>query len=800
MNTNVQRLTDEVYQRPLPLIPLRRSVVFPHGTASIPLGRQRSKAVAFAVKSGDWIALAFQRDPEKEDPALVDFHPIGILARTKNIVDRGSKGTLLVVDTIERLRLRSLTQLSPYITVLTEAVEQTSDNDQDESVIALAESLRSHLSELVPDDRDLRSALESAQGPDQLADRIASWIDAEHDRKIAALHTIDVKERLAMVTQMLREAKTRAELRQQIDSEVRRGLSKEQRKVLLRQQLRAIQQELGEGEEGDAHGLREKLDKAELPEEVRTLADREFERMNAIGSSHPETHVIRTYLEWLADLPWSKRAPTKQDIDDIERILERDHHGLEEPKRRILEHMAVLKLAGKTRGTILCFVGPPGVGKTSLAQSIADATGRPLARVALGGVRDEAEIRGHRRTYIGALPGRVITALKRAQVRNPVIVLDEIDKLGRGMWGDSEAALLEVLDPEQNKHFVDHYLEAPFDLSEVLFIATANELSPLSPPLRDRLEIIEISGYTTEEKAKIAATHLLPKQLEEHGIPHEALTLSDDLLRLIVNDYTREAGVRQLSQQLAKLCRSIGLKLARQTDVQAPEVVALSEAEVRKVLGKPRYFYETAERMQMPGVAAGLAWTPVGGDVLYVESTRMPGKGGLEITGQLGEVMTESAKAALAYLRSHAETLGIQRELIEKHDVHIHVPAGAVPKDGPSAGITMFTALASLFTERRVRSDTAMTGEVTLRGRVLPVGGIKSKVLAAHRAGFERIILPKRNMQDLEEVPSSVREKLQVIFVEDVNEVIREALEPEPTSPSYPTSPLASDSNVHKSA
>ncbi|KYF60348.1 DNA-binding protein, partial [Sorangium cellulosum] len=567
-----------------------------------------------------------------------------------------------------------------------------------------------------------------------------------------------------------------ADLKKKIDNDVRRELGKGQREAILREQLRAIQKELAGGEEGEDELslLRRRLDEAGLSEEARAVADRELRRLESVGPQSAEHNVIRTYLEWIADLPWSARATVKDDLDAVQAKLDEDHRGLDDVKRRILEHMAVLKLTGKARATILCFAGPPGVGKTSLGQSIADATGRPFVRISLGGVHDEAELRGHRRTYVGALPGRIVHALKKAKVKNPIVLLDEVDKLGAGFRGSPEAALLEVLDPEQNRTFVDHYMELPFDLSEVVFLCTVNDLGALSAPLRDRLEVIELSGYTPDEKIAIARSHLVPKQLKEHAIDPGSLSITDEALAAIVRDYTREAGVRQLGREIKKLCRAVALEIARAADGKAPRVV-VEASDLGKYLGKVRFFSDVAERTSVPGVATGLAWTPVGGDILFIETSRMPGKGGVEITGQLGDVMKESAKAALTYVRSHAGELGVDTAKLETEDLHIHVPAGGVPKDGPSAGVTMFTALTSLLSGRRVRSDTAMTGECTLRGRVLPVGGIKSKVLAAHRAGITRVILPQKNARDAEEIPAEVRAGLEIIFVEDMSQVIAAA-------------------------
>ena len=763
------------HQQPqtLPLLPLRQGVILPGTVTPIPVGRQRSQAMVRDLKPGDHFVLAVQFDRSVEDPAIADLHPVAVLAEVRDTTIQGSRSVLLA-ESLRRVRLVSLHVTESGWEAQTEPVTEVGGNSEESK--ALAGSLRKLLSELA-NDATVHGILDQTDAPGLLADRVASFVDIPHERKAAVLHSLDVEARLRLVSELLKEARARAELQERIDSEVRKGVSDHQREALLRQQLRAIQKELGESDEdNDLDQLRKRLDEADLPEEVRKAADRELKRLTGMQGAQAESHVIRNYLEWIADLPWSKRAETTQDIHAIAQTLDEDHYGLDEVKRRILEHMAVLKLSAKARGTILALVGPPGVGKTSLAQSVARATGRPLARVSLGGVRDEAEVRGHRRTYVGALPGRIVNALRKVGVKNPIMVLDEIDKLGRGWAGDPEAALLEVLDPEQNTTFTDHYLELPFDLSEVLFIATANELSTLSPPLRDRLEIIEINGYTIDEKVHIGRDHLWAKKLDEHGLAESDVALGDEALGLIIKDYTREAGVRQLARELAKVCRSVALDVAR-AEAVSEGPVEVAEPDLRRILGRPKFLSERAERTRQPGVAAGLAWTPVGGDILYIETTQMPGKGKLEITGQLGEVMNESARAALAYLRSHAEELGVDATFLERYDLHIHVPAGGVPKDGPSAGVTIFTALASLLAGRAVRSDTAMTGEATLRGRVLPVGGIKTKVLAAHRAGFTRVVLPKQNEHDLEEVPQTVRNDLEVILAEDMRDVLAAALQ-----------------------
>ncbi|MEM9068675.1 MAG: endopeptidase La [Myxococcota bacterium] len=781
------------------LLPLRRGVILPGRVATLPVGRAKSVELARSLSIGDQLVLATQRDPVEEQPSIEDLHHVGVIARVKDKADRGSRGLVLVVEALHRVTLEDTVAGNHWRVRVRPRPDFDTDIAETE---ALAESLRQRVQELAPSDKGLRNALRRAE-PDAVADVVTTWVDAPQEQKLEVLAERSVPARLRLAAQIVQEAKARAELKSKVDSEVRRDLNKAQREQLLRRQLDAIRRELGEleGDDDDPLAkLKADLESGVLSDEAREVAERELRRLESLPAQSPESNVIRTYLEWIAAMPWDKRADAHTDLDEVERALEADHFGLDDVKKRILEHMAVLKLAPAARGTLLCLVGPPGVGKTSLAQSVADATGRPLVRVSLGGIRDEAEIRGHRRTYVGALPGRILSAIRKAGVKNPVIVLDELDKVGGRNWaGDPEAALLELLDPEQNDKFVDHYLEIPFDLSEVLFIATANDLGRLSAPLLDRLEVIELSGYTTDEKVAIAKEHLLPKELERHGLSPEAVTIDDEVLAVVARDYTREAGVRRLSRQIAKLLRRIALEVAK-SDTASQFVI--DEARVREVLGRPRYFADLAERERPAGVAAGLAWTPVGGDVLYIETTRMPGKGKVEITGQLGEVMNESARAALAYVRTHASDLGIDPSFLEGSDLHVHVPAGAIPKDGPSAGVTMFTAFASLLTERKVRPDTAMTGEATLRGRVLPVGGIKAKVLAAHRAGFERILLPKKNAPDVADVPESVQQALEILFVETMEEVFEHALleSPTPARDSDPGRDLPRNANLNPAA
>ncbi|MEJ7734930.1 MAG: endopeptidase La [Polyangiaceae bacterium] len=766
-------------ESPFAVLPLRTGVIFPGTRITLPVGRERSVALVQSLRPGDVVGVALQREPATLDPAESDLHEEGTFARVHQVARVGTAEYRVVLEGLGRMRLSGLTRTDPFWQAHGEVVEEEVSDEREARL--LAKALRDHLREMSAGGEALAEVAASEEEPGIVADQVASGLELGRERQLEALRATEVVARLRLVTGWLTEAKAAHDVKRKIDSDVRKGIGKAQKEALLREQMKAIQNELGDGDDkGELDALEERLDNAGLTDEARAVADRELRRLKGMPPQGAEHHVIRTYLETIADLPWSARAETKDDLDGVARKLDEDHAGLVDIKKRILEQLAVLQVSRNPRGTILCFVGPPGVGKTSLGQSIADATGRPFARIALGGVRDEAEIRGHRRTYVGALPGRIINTLKKVKAKNPVLLLDEIDKLFAGWSGSPEAALLEVLDPEQNKTFTDHYLEIPFDLSEVMFLVTANTLETLSAPLRDRLEIIELSGYTREEKVAIARSHLVPKRLKEFGLDPERFSISDAALSAIVSSWTREAGVRQLTRQLDKLCRAFALETATARQ-KGEEKLSLSVevADLVKYLGKVRFHDDVAERTSVPGVATGLAWTPVGGDILFVETSRMPGKGRMEITGQLGDVMKESARAALTYVRSNAALLGVDPQFLESQDVHVHVPAGAVPKDGPSAGVTMFTALTSLLTGRKVRSDTAMTGEVTLRGRVLPVGGIKAKVLAAHRAGITRVILPQKNAPDVEEVPKEAREAMEFVFVDDMSELLPAALEAE---------------------
>lgn len=762
----------------LPLLPLRNMVFYPGTAATVNVGRPKSVRLIESLAEGDLLVAGVQRDAEHKDPVVSDVHTVATLARVVRVSKLPNGSYSLVLEGVSRFQVERPAEVEPFLMV--EGHELEDEGDTTFEAVTLAEVLFREVDQAFgAEGGALAGQLSADEAPGRLADKIAASLPVENDDRVAVLMTLNSAERLRLVTRILSGLRAQAEVRQKIESEVREELTRNHKELILRQQLKAIKNELGGKDSGETDDLRARLEAIDFPEDAAKAVERELQRFDALDPNAAEYQVVRNYLEWMADLPWDKTAEVNDDLNAIDAQLNADHYGLEDVKERILEHMAVLKLSGNPKGTILCLAGPPGVGKTSLGQSIARATGRPFVRISLGGVRDEAEIRGHRRTYIGSRPGRLIHALRKAGARNPVVLLDEVDKLGRGHQGDPEAALLEVLDPEQNHTFQDHFLEVPFDLSQVLFILTANQLENMSAPLRDRLEIIEVAGYTMEEKRHIARNHLVPRQLADHGIAPEAFGVSDEALDTIISGYTREAGVRQLNRHITKLCRATALEIARQAEPEAFHQEVDVE-EVTKQLGRVRFKSEMAARTSTPGVATGLAWTPVGGDILFIETSKMPGSGMLQITGQLGEVMQESARAAMTYVRSHAAELGVDPSFQKAHDVHIHVPAGAVPKDGPSAGVTIFTALASLMTDRRVRADTAMTGECSLRGHVLPVGGIKAKVLAAHRAGIKRIILPLENMGDLDEVPQSTLDELEIIFASDMSEVLAAALETEP--------------------
>lgn len=772
----------------LPVLPLRNGVILPGTVVGVPVGRKTTRKLVKSLSPGDLVFIVPQRDPTVAEPTLSDLFHMGTISKVKRIKSAGHIDQLLV-EGVERAQLTSIDKSEPFLVATPEPLPEKDGSGRALEFKDALDALIEGALDDVPDEfaEHLKALLDEKE-PGRLADRAAATMGLDFDDMIRVLLTTDVGDRLEVVLDFAASLKERREVSQKIESNIRESLGKTQREHMLREQLKAIQKELGDdGESGDA--LEEKLAAKDLPEEIRAAADKELKRFKTLQGA--EQSVSRNYLEWIADLPWTEVADTDASLDAVQEKLDADHAGLDDVKKRILEHLAVRRLQGKGQPTILALAGPPGVGKTSLGQSVADALNRPFVRVALGGVRDEAEVRGHRRTYVGALPGRLVSGLKKAGVRNPVMLLDEIDKLGKGWAGDPESALLEVLDPEQNKTFTDHYLELPFDLSDVLFICTANDLSQLSAPLRDRLEIIELTGYTLDEKTEIARTHLMPKALEKVGVDPGLLTISDAGLEELIEKYTREAGVRQLTQQFGKVARAMALDVARRDDDDTVRGVHLEVEDLAAYLGKPRFFKDVAERTKVPGVATGLAWTPVGGDILFIESSKMAGKGNVQITGQLGDVMKESARAAYTYIRSHATELGLEDFAFDATDVHIHVPAGAIPKDGPSAGVAMYTALTSLFVGQRVRHDVAMTGEVTLRGRVLPVGGIKSKVLAAHRAGIKQVLLPAQNERDIDELPEQVRDEMTIHLVSDMEDVLALTLDD-----SIPTLPGAGAPDV----
>jgi len=762
-----------VPQNPFPVLALRSGVVFPGTTLTLTVGRSSSIALIRKLHIGDVIGVATQRSANTVEPQAEDLFGTGSFAKVVQIVRQSDTRFQVALEGLGRASFSSFLADGPFLQAHGELLPEV-HGDTPEAQL-WAEQLAQKVSQTLSHNGGALSEQNLKHlTPSEAADRVASMLPIETEQTVAVLAEARVPERLQKVLSLLNEAQVRSELKEKIEKNVREQFGKHQREAVLREQLKAIKKELGEKEGDDVESLREKFEAKGPPAEVKEVFERELGRLES--AQGPEASVIRNYLDWLAELPWNVRAETQDDLDALAAQLDRDHTGLEDVKKRILEHMAVHKLSGNKKGTILCLVGPPGVGKTSLGESIAQATGRPFARISLGGVRDEAEIRGHRRTYVGALPGRLIHALRKLKAKNPVILLDEIDKLSAGYSGSPEAALLEVLDPEQNHTFSDHYIELPFDLSEVLFLCTANTLETIAAPLRDRLEIVELNGYTPEEKRQIARKHLIHKRLEESGVPDNTLTITDGALDSIITRYTREAGVRQLSRELMRLIRSVALKVARH-HADEPLKLNVDTEQIKEYLGKARFDTDLIEGPQTPGIATGLAWTPFGGDILFIETSKMPGKGRVEITGQLGDVMKESARAALSYLKSHTKELGVAADTVDQFDLHIHVPAGGVPKDGPSAGVTIFTALVSLLTDRLVRSDTAMTGECTLRGRVLPVGGIKAKVLAAHRSGIRRVILPKKNAPDLEDLPTTILSEMEVVLAEDMSEVLAAALE-----------------------
>jgi ATP-dependent Lon protease len=771
------------------IIPVRNTVLFPGTVLPLSVGRERSVAAAQdAARNERPVGILLQRSPEVADPGPGDLHEMGTVAGILRYVT-GDDGTHhIVCQGLERFRVVEFLEGYPFLVARIDRIPEPEAAGPE--IEARLHQLRQRAVEalqLLPNvPQELIGAVQNIPSAPALADFVASVMDLKPEEKQDVLTTVDLRARLDKVLWMLAYRIEVLRLSRDIGQQTREAMESRQREHLLREQLRTIQRQLGETDERSAEiaELAEAIDRAKMPPEVEEQAKRELRRLERMPEGAAEYSMIRTYIDWLVELPWSVSTGEPIDIAEARRVLDEDHYGLEKIKRRILEYLAVRKLNPQGKGPILCFVGPPGVGKTSLGQSIARATGRKFVRVSLGGVHDEAEIRGHRRTYIGALPGNIIQGIRKAGARDCVFMLDEMDKLGASFRGDPSSALLEVLDPEQNATFRDNYLGVPFDLSQVMFIGTANVLDAIPGPLRDRMEVIELSGYTEDEKMQIARRYLVARQLEANGLSPEQLEITDDALRAIIRDYTREAGVRNLERLIGAVCRNTAMRIAE----GAVEHVRIDAGDLHGILGPRRFESETAMRTSVPGVATGLAWTPTGGDILFVEASRVPGKGQLILTGQLGDVMKESAQAALSLVKSRVHELGLSQELFEKSDIHIHVPAGAIPKDGPSAGIAMFVALISLLKDKTVRSDTAMTGEISLRGLVLPVGGIKEKVTAAMRAGIKTVLLPARNKRDFEEIPEEVRNQLNFIWIDRVDEAAEAALgDWEPSSAESPT-------------
>ncbi|WP_073090889.1 endopeptidase La [Thermosyntropha lipolytica] len=762
----------------MPLLPLRGVLVFPYTVIHLDVGRKKSvNAIEEAMLADKEIFLVTQKDAQNEDPYEDDIYHIGTIAEIRQILKMPGGTMRILVEGLCRAQIKEFIAMEPYMKV---KVEQFKENnlEKDAEIEALMRTLVSQFEQYVRMSKKIPPetviSVVAIEEPGRLADVIASHLTLKIDEKQRILEALDVNKRLEYLCEILAKEMEVLELERKINIRVRKQMEKTQKEYYLREQMKAIQKELGEKDEKsmEIEEWKEKIEKANLPKHAREKAYKELERLEKMPPMVAEAVVVRNYLDWLLSLPWSVETRDRLDIKVAEEILEREHYGLKKPKERIIEYLAIRKLAKKMKGPILCLVGPPGVGKTSLGRSVAHALNRNFVRISLGGIRDEAEIRGHRRTYVGSMPGRILQGMKQAGSKNPVFLLDEIDKMTMDFRGDPASALLEVLDPEQNNSFSDHYLEIPFDLSKVMFITTANSVHNIPRPLLDRMEIIELGGYTEEDKLHIAMDYLIPKQIKEHGLKETNISFSEGAIRKIIREYTREAGVRNLERQIAAICRKVARKVVEDRNYYA----RITANSVVNMLGPEKYRYGTAEKENQVGVATGLAWTETGGDILAVEVALLKGKGNLTLTGKLGDVMKESAQAALTYVRSRAEELGISDEVRDSYDVHLHVPEGAIPKDGPSAGITIATALASAMSGKPVRSDVAMTGEITLRGRVLPIGGVKEKVLAAHRAGINTVILPAENKKDLEEIPANVKKKMRFVLVEHMDEVLKETL------------------------
>ncbi|MGI6752036.1 MAG: endopeptidase La [Anaerovoracaceae bacterium] len=763
----------------MPVIPLRGLSVFPNMVLHFDIGREKSiTALEKAMMMNQTVFLTSQRDPETELPTRDDFYHVGTVAKIKQMLRLPGDTIRVLVEGIYRGEIEEFISEIPYFKCQIREIEEKEFEEIPPGIVALMRSVLSSFEDYLElstkISQDIFPSVASVEQPGRLADVITSHLDIKTEEKQGILEAFNVEVRLELLGKILGREIEILNIEHDINIRVRKQINKSQREYYLREQMKVIQEELGGQEdiEDEINQWLAELKKLKLPSKTSQKIEKEIKRLHKIQSSSAEGGVIRTYVETILALPWNKLSKDNKDLKLAQRILDEDHYGLEKVKERVVEYLAVMQLAGNLKAPIICLVGPPGTGKTSIAKSIARSLNRNFVRMSLGGVRDEAEIRGHRRTYIGAIPGRIIASIKEAGTRNPVFLFDEVDKIGSDFRGDPASALLEVLDPEQNKEFTDHYLEIPFDLSKVMFVTTANTLDTIPRPLLDRMEVIEVSGYTEEEKVKIGQNYLIPKKTEEHGLKEDQLEISEKALRMVINNYTRESGVRKLEREIASICR----KAARQIAEGDKKKVVVNAAGVEKYLGKKRYRYDMIEGENEVGVSTGLAWTVVGGDTLTIETTVVPGTGQLVLTGQLGEIMQESAKAGISYIRSRAEALSIPGDFYKESDLHIHIPEGATPKDGPSAGVTMCTSVVSALTGVPVRKDIAMTGEITLRGKVLPVGGIREKVLAAHRAGIKKVLLPKENQVDLEEVPANVRRKIEFVLVDNIDSVLEEAL------------------------
>ncbi|NLN86812.1 MAG: endopeptidase La [Syntrophomonadaceae bacterium] len=762
----------------MPILPLRGLLVFPYTVIHLDVGRKKSiNAIEEAMLGSKEIFLATQKEAQTDEPSEEEIYDVGTVAEIRQILKMPGGTMRVLVEGLYRARIKSFLENDNYMQVRVEefknqAVAKDAETEALMRTVVYQFEQYVRMSKKIPPETVV--SVVAIEEPGRLADVIASHLNLRIPEKQAVLEQMEVGKRLNYVCEILAKEMEVLELERKINIRVRKQMEKTQKEYYLREQMKAIQKELGDKDERttEIEEIRERIDKAALPKEALEKINKEVERLEKMPSSSAEAVVVRNYLDWALSLPWSVETPDRIDLDLAEKILDEDHYGLDKPKERILEYLAIRKLAKKIKGPILCLVGPPGVGKTSLGKSVARSLGRKFVRMSLGGVRDEAEIRGHRRTYVGSMPGRILNSIKQAGSRNPVFLLDEIDKMTTDFRGDPASALLEVLDPEQNSTFSDHYLEMPFDLSKVMFITTANSTYNIPRPLLDRMELIEIGGYTEEDKLHIALDHLVPKQIKEHGLKTANITFSEAALRKIIREYTRESGVRNLERQIASICRKVARQVVKNRDL----AVNITVTGIEKYLGTPKFRFGTAEQKDQIGVTTGLAWTDTGGDILSIEVALIRGKGRLTLTGKLGDVMKESAQAGLTYVRSKADDLGISKETLEDYDIHIHVPEGAIPKDGPSAGITMATSLASAMSGRPVRHDIAMTGEITLRGNVLPIGGLKEKTLAAHRAGIDTIILPVENKKDLDDIPANVKKKMHFVLANHMDEVLNTAL------------------------